>query len=62
VRLVGGTTEGEGYLEICYGEEYGTICAGGLNLRAADVVCRQLGYSSEAGTGLIGFLEPLAVN
>ncbi len=49
VRLVDGSIEMEGRVEVCYAEEYGTVCGNGFNIRAASVVCRQLGYSSQQG-------------
>lgn len=49
VRLVGGRTEMEGRVEICYDENYGTICNGGLDTQSPVVICRQLGYSAELG-------------
>ena len=49
VRLVGGGHELEGRVEVCYEEEYGSVCGSGFDQYAAAVVCRQLGYSSLFG-------------
>ena len=45
VRLVGGTTSFNGVVEMCYNEDYGTICDSGFGVPEATVVCAQLGFS-----------------
>lgn len=45
IRLVGGTLEEEGRVEICMNEFWGTVCDDGWSNVEANVVCRQLGYS-----------------
>ena len=42
IRLVNGTTELEGRLEICINNAWGTICSQGFTADDAEVVCRQL--------------------
>lgn len=48
IRLANGTTENEGRVEICFGNEFGTICDDSWDRKEATVVCRQLGYSPDA--------------
>ena len=49
LRLVGGSSEKEGRVEICYDNQWGTICDNGWSNEEAKVVCRQLGFQTIGG-------------
>lgn len=48
IRLVGGSTEYEGRVELCNNNAWGTVCDDGFGTNDANVACRQLGLSGSS--------------
>ena len=45
VRLVGGSNQYEGRVEICINDQWGAVCDDSWDNTDATVVCRQMGYA-----------------
>ena len=56
LRLVGGSLDNEGRVEICIEETWSTICDNGWTVNDANVACQQLGYLERGISVLLSLL------
>ena len=47
MRLVGGQSAYEGRVEVCLSQRWGTVTDDGWSTAEVQVICEQLGYSSQ---------------
>ena len=45
VRLVSGSNQYEGRVEVCINDQWGTVCDDSWGTTDATIVCKQLGYA-----------------
>ena len=65
VRLVNGSNEREGRLEVCIGKVWGTVCYSYYywSYNFLRVACRQLGFEVDQGAGVFSdFISKLRIN
>ena len=56
--MIGGKTNNEGNVQICYNNAWGSVCDDNWNINNAKVVCRQLGFQPK-GTPQINKLKQI---
>ena len=47
LRLMNSTASGEGRIELCINNTYGSVCDDQWGIKDAEVACKQLGFAAE---------------
>lgn len=61
LRLMGGSTDMEGRVEICINETWGTICDESWGTMDAQVACRSLGFSYMGMITYVGMISSMGI-
>ena len=59
IRLIGGNTDNEGNVQICYNNAWGSVCDDYWGIADSNVVCRQLGFQPYGTTYLHHYIKSL---
>ena len=59
IRLVGGSTDNEGNVQICYNNAWGSVCDDSWGRTDSNVICRQLGFQPYGMYIILKHLYPL---
>ena len=57
IRLVGGNTDNEGNVQICYNNAWGSVCDDNWGIADTNVACQQLGFKANGITYLYHYID-----